>query len=127
MPLVSFSGEIIQPMGRITLPVTLGAEGRSRTEMLTFLVVGAHSVHNVILGRPSMCAFGMVASSIHGAIKFPTEDGIATVHTEQMQIVAEIRQASSSQAAPVTQELSEKWSINPCFPEQKVVEATKRF
>ncbi|XP_021996104.1 uncharacterized protein LOC110893299 [Helianthus annuus] len=75
MPLVSFSGEVVQPIGQITLPTTLGTESLARTVNLTYLVVGARSVHNVILGRPGMRAFGIISSTIHGSLKFPTEAG----------------------------------------------------
>ncbi|XP_021990890.1 uncharacterized protein LOC110887618 [Helianthus annuus] len=49
MPLVSFSGEVVQPIGQITLPTTVGAGNLVRTVNLTYLVMGARSVHNVIL------------------------------------------------------------------------------
>ncbi|XP_021985818.1 uncharacterized protein LOC110882015 [Helianthus annuus] len=118
MPLVSFSGEVVQPLGQITLPTTMGEGSLVRTVNLTYLVVEARSVHNVILGRPGMCAFGMISSTIHGALKFPTEAGIATLYSESAIGVAEIRQSEGNAEPPST--LTEEWAIHPHFPEQKI-------
>ncbi|XP_022003140.1 uncharacterized protein LOC110900563 [Helianthus annuus] len=132
MSLVSFSGEVVQLIGQITLPTTLGTGSPARTVNLTYLVVGARSVHNVILGRPGMCAFGIISSTIHGSLKFPTEACIATLHSESTICVAEIRQSEGNGAQPPAL-LTEEWAIHPDFPEQKIVigaqlpERTKRL
>ncbi|XP_022028954.1 uncharacterized protein LOC110930045 [Helianthus annuus] len=118
-PLISFSGEVVRPIGQITLPTTFKDNDRSRTVQLTFLVVGTHSSHNVILGRPGLRALGAISSTIHGAIKFPTEAGVATIFSESNSFVAEVRHAAetSSKKSEVPTEL---WAINPEFPEQQV-------
>ncbi|XP_021981508.1 uncharacterized protein LOC110877628 [Helianthus annuus] len=118
MPLVSFSGEVVQPIGQITLPTTLGAGNLVRTVNLTYLAVGARSIHNVILGRPVMCAFGIISCTIHGSLKFPTEAGVATLHSESTMCVAEIRQSKGNVQPPAL--LTEEWAIHPHFPEHKI-------
>ncbi|KAJ0442639.1 putative nucleotidyltransferase, Ribonuclease H [Helianthus annuus] len=118
MPLVSFSSEVVQPIGQITLPTTLGTGRLVRTVNLTYLVVGARSIHNVILGRPRMCAFGIISSTIHGSLKFPTEAGVATLDSESTMHVAEVRQSEGNVQPPSL--LTEEWAIHPHFPEQKV-------
>ncbi|KAJ0687448.1 putative aspartic peptidase domain superfamily [Helianthus annuus] len=119
MPLVSFSGEVVQLIGQVTLPTTTLGEGNTvRTVNLTYLVVEARSVHNVILGRPGMCAFGIISSTIHGSLKFPTEAGIATLHSESTTCVAEVRQSNIDVQPPNLH--TEEWAIHPHFPEQKI-------
>ncbi|XP_022032903.1 uncharacterized protein LOC110934016 [Helianthus annuus] len=118
MPLVSFSGKIVQPIGQITLPTTMGEGSMVLTVNLTYLVVGARSVHNVILGRPGMCAFGIISSTIHGSLKFPTEAGIATLHSESTICVGEVRQSKID--VPHPNPLTEEWAVHPHFPEQKI-------
>ncbi|KAI3739904.1 hypothetical protein L2E82_30316 [Cichorium intybus] len=77
--LTGFTGHIIIPTGMIYLPITIEDDKRKKTATLKFTVVRAPSEHNVILGRPAALYFDIVASTLHGIIKFPTEDGIATV------------------------------------------------
>ncbi|KAI3793314.1 hypothetical protein L1987_35931 [Smallanthus sonchifolius] len=81
--LTGFSGEVVQPLGKIQLQVTMGNETRSRTVPMTFLVVRSQSSHNVILGRPGLCALGAVISTVHAAIKFPTLDGVVTLFSSK--------------------------------------------
>ncbi|KAJ0612111.1 hypothetical protein HanHA300_Chr01g0023481 [Helianthus annuus] len=119
MSLVSFSRELVQPIGQITLPTTPGTRNLERTVNLTSLVVEARSVHNVILGKLGMCAFGVISSTIHGSLKFPTEAGIATLHSESTMCVAEVRQSEGSNSQPSVK-LNEEWAIHPDFPEQKI-------
>uniref|UniRef100_A0A251SMQ5 Putative reverse transcriptase domain-containing protein n=1 Tax=Helianthus annuus TaxID=4232 RepID=A0A251SMQ5_HELAN len=118
-PLISFSGEVVRPIGQITLPTTFKDGSKSRTVPLTFLVVRTHSSHNIILGRPGLRALGAISSTIHGAIKFPTEAGVATICSESNSLVAEVRHTAetSSKKSEVPTEL---WAINPDFPEQQV-------
>ncbi|XP_022020027.1 uncharacterized protein LOC110920078 [Helianthus annuus] len=119
MPLVSFSGEVVQPIGQITLPTTLSTGNLIRTVNKTYLVVGARSVHNVILGRPGMCAFGIISSPILGSLKFPTKAGVATLHSKSTMCVAEIRQREGSNMQPPSL-LTEESAIHPHFSEQKI-------
>ncbi|KAL0444127.1 UNVERIFIED_CONTAM: hypothetical protein Slati_2135400 [Sesamum latifolium] len=75
-PLTSFSGSIVEPMGEVTLPMSLGSYPKRITKMVKFLVVNAPSAHNVILGRPSLNAFQAIASTYHLKLKFPTPNEI---------------------------------------------------
>jgi hypothetical protein len=74
-PLVGFARESVYPRGQITLLVTLGTLPLQRLVEMMFLVVKASSPHNIIIGRPGMCALGGVVSTIHAALKFPTPKG----------------------------------------------------
>ncbi|KAL0430946.1 UNVERIFIED_CONTAM: hypothetical protein Sradi_0720600 [Sesamum radiatum] len=64
-PLTSFSVDIVEPLGEISLPVSLGSYPRRATKFIKFLVVDSPSAYNVILGRPSLNMFRAVASTYH--------------------------------------------------------------
>ncbi|GJX76063.1 hypothetical protein Tco_0322874 [Tanacetum coccineum] len=82
-PLVWFSGEVSYPIETINLRMTMGEPGRLRTILIEFAVVKSHSPYNVILGRTGLRSLGVVASTIHSMIKFPTANGIATMTTKK--------------------------------------------
>ncbi|KAL0293072.1 UNVERIFIED_CONTAM: hypothetical protein Sradi_6958800 [Sesamum radiatum] len=73
-PLTSFSGDIVEPLGEISLPVSLGSYPRRAMKFIKFLVVDSPSAYNMILGRPNRNMFRAVASTYHLKIKFPTLD-----------------------------------------------------
>ncbi|GJX84332.1 reverse transcriptase domain-containing protein [Tanacetum coccineum] len=83
-PLSSFSGQLLWPLGVVTLSFKLfDYRGRgSKSIMAEFMVVRAPSPYNVILGRPRMRRLRTVASMIYSLIKFPIESGIAIVRGE---------------------------------------------
>ncbi|KAK7273455.1 hypothetical protein RIF29_14505 [Crotalaria pallida] len=82
--LIGFMGDTIQPLGYIHLPVTLGQQPSSRTEIIKFLVVDCPAAYNVILGRTSLQAFGAVVLTVHLAMKFVRADEkVVTVKAEQ--------------------------------------------
>ncbi|KAL0458739.1 UNVERIFIED_CONTAM: hypothetical protein Slati_0501100 [Sesamum latifolium] len=74
-PLVGFNGSIVEPMGEIALPTSIGTTPYSATRMLKFLVVDAPSSYNIIMGRPSLNSFRAVVSTVHMKLKFPTYRG----------------------------------------------------
>ncbi|KAL0415988.1 UNVERIFIED_CONTAM: hypothetical protein Slati_3430700 [Sesamum latifolium] len=73
-PLTGFSGEMIEPLGEVTLPLSLGSYPKRSTKMVKFLVVKAPSAYNIILERPSLNIFLAIASTYHMKLKFPTPD-----------------------------------------------------
>ncbi|KAK1433246.1 hypothetical protein QVD17_10155 [Tagetes erecta] len=123
-PLQSFSGEMVRPVGQLTLMVTIGSGQLMRTLPMTFLVVKAFSVHNVILGRSGIRALGAVVSTIHGAMKFPTPEGLVTMMTESRIQVAEIRHSDGGKVGSYNEEqkkeATEQWVINDGYPDQKI-------
>ncbi|KAK4388452.1 hypothetical protein Sango_2451800 [Sesamum angolense] len=64
-PLTGFSGEMIEPLGEVTLPLSLGSYPKRSTKMVKFLVVKAPSACNNILGRPSLNLFPCNSVYIH--------------------------------------------------------------
>ncbi|XP_073153497.1 uncharacterized protein [Henckelia pumila] len=75
-PLVGFSGELVEALGEITLPLSLGSYPRRVTKMVKFLVVNASSAYNVILGCPSLNVFQAIGSTYHMKLKFPMSEGV---------------------------------------------------
>ncbi|GJZ55428.1 reverse transcriptase domain-containing protein [Tanacetum coccineum] len=49
------------------------------TKTLTFIIVRSDSSHNLLLGRTAMQEIGIVVSTVHGAIKFHTPNGVGTI------------------------------------------------
>ncbi|GJT29068.1 hypothetical protein Tco_0909343 [Tanacetum coccineum] len=72
--LVGFSGEIIWPLGQISLRVKIGDEEHSTSTWMNFMVLRLPSPYNGILGRPGVRRIRAVPSMTHGMLKFPVID-----------------------------------------------------
>ncbi|KAK6117344.1 hypothetical protein DH2020_048935 [Rehmannia glutinosa] len=81
--LVGFFGGMIEPIGMITLPVSLGKEPNRKTRMIRFLIVDAPCSYNAMLGRPSLNAFQAVVSFYHLKMKFPVGEEVGEVGGDQ--------------------------------------------
>ncbi|GJS47295.1 reverse transcriptase domain-containing protein [Tanacetum coccineum] len=97
IPLVGFLGEVNYPLGVIDLEVTMGEYGRTRTVIMEFTVVKSPSPYNDLLGRTGLRSLGVVASTIHSMIKFPTSNMILTVATTR-ETLRECRQIEEAQS-----------------------------
>ena len=71
-----FSREKVLLLGSIQLVLTLGDPSCQATTTARFLVVGAPSAYNMLLGRPSLNAIKSIPSAYHMMIKFPTVSGV---------------------------------------------------
>ena len=78
-PLVRFYGKMVILEGQISLPVNM--EGKE--VVVAFIVVASFSPYTTILGRPWIHAMGVVLSTLHVKVKFPTEQGVAVVTGSQ--------------------------------------------
>ena len=67
-PLVSFEGKIIVPKGQIRLPVQTGSE----TVEVDLIVVDAYSPYTAIVARPWLHTLGVVSSTLHQKVKYPS-------------------------------------------------------
>ncbi|KAL0282314.1 UNVERIFIED_CONTAM: hypothetical protein Sangu_2487600 [Sesamum angustifolium] len=67
---------MIELLGEVMLPLSLGPLPKRSTNMVKFLVVKAPSAYNIILGRPSLNLFRAIASTLHMKLKFPTYVGV---------------------------------------------------
>ncbi|XP_071714710.1 uncharacterized protein [Rutidosis leptorrhynchoides] len=83
--LSGFSGESAWPLGCIELELELVDDDestRTRAVPVEFCVVHSYLCYNALLGLVTLQKFGAVPSTVHGMIKFPTRQGIATIRTE---------------------------------------------
>ena len=71
-PLVSFDGKVVIPRGQIRLPVQAGLE----VVEVDFIMVDAYSPYTTIVARPWLYALGVVSSTLHLKVKYPSGDQI---------------------------------------------------
>ncbi|KAK9074310.1 hypothetical protein SSX86_006908 [Deinandra increscens subsp. villosa] len=114
-PLIGFSGEMVRPLGKITLPFTIGEGLTRRTIDLTWSIVRAPSKYNAIIGRPAIRALRALTSTAHGLMKFPTPGGIATVGSAS-EIVATVDILPKL----VPKNGIEEWMVCDRYPEQTI-------
>jgi hypothetical protein len=69
-PLVGFAIEKVQPMGLISLLVTVRTTPKQATIMVDFLEVNHPSTYNAIVGHPSLNKLKNVTSTYHLKMKF---------------------------------------------------------
>ena len=74
-----FGGEAVKVKGVIQLPVTIGEEPCSVTQMVSFMIVDQESSHNALIGRPMLKDMRIVTSIYHLCMKFPTPRGMGCV------------------------------------------------
>ncbi|RZS03992.1 hypothetical protein BHM03_00034254 [Ensete ventricosum] len=77
--LTRFTGDFVSPMGAATIHVTFGGEPRSKTLMVSFMVVKLPSAYNTIIGRPTLNRLKAVVSIYHRLLKFSTRAGVDEV------------------------------------------------
>ncbi|GKB99975.1 hypothetical protein Tco_0986112 [Tanacetum coccineum] len=82
-PLVGLSGETYHPLGVIDLRVTMGKARRNKTVLMEFAIIKCHSPYNAIIRRTKMRILGVVSSSIHSMMKFPTNQGVVMMETSR--------------------------------------------
>nr|GEW12861.1 reverse transcriptase domain-containing protein [Tanacetum cinerariifolium] len=80
-PLVGFSGEIIWPLGQISLLVNIGDEEHSTSAWINFMVVRSPSPYNGIIGRLGVRKIRAIPSTAHKMLKFPVAGGIVTLRS----------------------------------------------
>ena len=67
-PLVSFDGKVVISKGQIRLLVQAGSE----VVEVDFIVVDAYSPFTAIVARPWLHALGVVSSTLHQKVKYPS-------------------------------------------------------
>ncbi|CAA0829022.1 Unknown protein, partial [Striga hermonthica] len=71
-------------MGEVSLPVALGSGDLRKVRMVRFVVVGAESSYNIIMGRTSLNAFQAVVSTYHMMIKYPVGENVGEIAGDQL-------------------------------------------
>ena len=78
-PIYDFTGDLVVPLGMISLPMTVGEYPRQSYVITNFLVLDQPSAFNTVLGRPSLRKLRAVTSIHHLLMKFPTPRGVSEV------------------------------------------------
>ncbi|PKA59789.1 RNA-directed DNA polymerase like [Apostasia shenzhenica] len=77
--LLGFSGERVQPLGFVALPVSFGDDNGHTMSMVNFAVIRAKLGYNAIQGRTTLNSFGMVITTPHLCTKFSTSSSVVTI------------------------------------------------
>ena len=83
-PLIIFSGDIVQPLGSIHLPVTIGTCPYTATITTNFLVVDCPTSYNVIFGRTCINDLKAMVSTHMLLMKFPTPFGNGYIRGDKL-------------------------------------------
>ncbi|CAA0841492.1 Unknown protein, partial [Striga hermonthica] len=82
--LYGFNGGEVMSMGEVSLTVALGSGDTMKVRMVRFVVVGAESSYNIILGRTGLNAFQAVVSTYHMTIKYPVGENVGEIAGDQL-------------------------------------------
>nr|GFA33056.1 reverse transcriptase domain-containing protein [Tanacetum cinerariifolium] len=119
--LTGFSGETIWPLGQLRLLVTIGDATHSTKAWMNFMVVKSMSPYNGIIGRPGLKAIQAVPSTVYGMLKFPVEEGIATIRSTIL-IPTECASVTTSSVIPRVERIRPAnftAALHPDFPDQE--------
>ncbi|CAL8169476.1 unnamed protein product [Prunus armeniaca] len=83
-PLVSFSCDVVQPIGSIHLSISIGAATSRATVTTPFLIIDCPIAYNVILGHPAMAQMKVFISTQMLLLKFPTSYGTGIVRGDKL-------------------------------------------
>ncbi|CAA0830898.1 Unknown protein, partial [Striga hermonthica] len=78
------NGGEVMSMGEVSLPVALGSGELRKVRMVRFVVVGAESSYNIIMGQTSLNAFQAVVSTYHMTIKYPVGENVGEIVGDQL-------------------------------------------
>ncbi|GJV27889.1 reverse transcriptase domain-containing protein [Tanacetum coccineum] len=123
-PLIGFSGEIIWPLGQISLLVKIGYEEHSTSALMNFVVVRSTSSYNGNIGRPGIRKIQAVPATTHRMLKFPVEGGVLTIRSSKIVTIECASIAGPTGEPPAIGQAVEeriKVAINPEYPEQTVM------
>nr|GFB06340.1 reverse transcriptase domain-containing protein [Tanacetum cinerariifolium] len=79
-----FSGEIIWPLGQISLLVKIGDEEHSTSACMNFMVVRSPTPYNGIIRRPGVRKIRAIPSTAHEMLKFPVAGRIVTLRSSRI-------------------------------------------
>ena len=101
-PLVGFNGKMIIPKSQIRLPIQVGSE----VVEVDFIVVDMYSPFTAIMARPWLYIMGVVSSTLHLIVKYPSGDQVEELIRSQAMakqcLVAAIRHQSEGESSATT-------------------------
>ena len=74
-PLVSFEGKMVVPKDQIRLPMQTGPD----VVEVDFIVVDAFSPYMAIMGRPWLYTLGVISSTLHQKVKYPSRGQVLEI------------------------------------------------
>ncbi|CAL9026650.1 unnamed protein product, partial [Prunus brigantina] len=83
-PLLSFSGDLVQPVGSVSLPIAFGVAPRKTMTYDQFLIVDCPTAYNVIIWRTALTRIKAHLSPHMLLMKFPTCNGTGAVRGDQL-------------------------------------------
>ena len=83
-PLIGFTGEQVQPIRSIELPVMAGLYLRQVIVMVRFLLFDRPSTYNTTIGRMALKELRAITSTPYLKIKFPMDYGVREVRGDQL-------------------------------------------
>ncbi|XP_030970688.1 uncharacterized protein LOC115991081 [Quercus lobata] len=78
-PLLSFEGKVVILKGQIRIPVQAGSE----VVEVDFIIVDIYSPYMAIVTRPWLHTLGVISSTLHQKVKYPSGDRIEELVGDQ--------------------------------------------
>ncbi|KAM2699144.1 hypothetical protein EV1_038069 [Malus domestica] len=103
-PLISFSGDIVQPIGSIHLPFTIGTDPYTTTINTNFLVVDCPRAYNVIFGRTGINDLRAMVSTHMLLMKFSNRYSNGYIREDQLSARSCYKTSVKQQHMPVPKE-----------------------
>ncbi|KAM1100032.1 hypothetical protein ACFX15_006313 [Malus domestica] len=103
-PLISFSGDIVQPLGSTNLPFTIGTGPYTATITTNFLVVDCPTTYNVIFERTGINDLKAMLSIHMLLMNFPTPYGNGYIRGDQLSARSCYNTSVKQQHLPVPKE-----------------------
>ncbi|KAM1294462.1 hypothetical protein ACFX2H_014377 [Malus domestica] len=103
-PMISFFGDIVQPLGSIHLPFTIGTGPYTATITTSFLVVDCPTTYNVIFERTGINDLKAMVSTHMLLMKFPTPYGNGYIRGDQLSARSCYNTSVKQQHLPVPKE-----------------------
>ena len=101
-PLVSFEGKMVVPKGQIRLPMQTGPD----VVEVDFIVVDAFSPYTAIMGRPWLYTLGVISSTLHQKVKYPSRGQVLEIlgsqSTARQCLVAAIQHRPEAEISAIT-------------------------
>lgn len=83
-PLRGFSGDMVEALWQISLPVSCGRGRSARTEQFTFDVVDLPYAYNAIMGSGSLNKFGAAVHQNYLCMKMRDPAGVISIQGDQL-------------------------------------------
>nr|GEV51272.1 hypothetical protein [Tanacetum cinerariifolium] len=107
-PLVGFSGEIIWPLGQISLLVKIGDEEHSTSAWMNFMVVRSPFPYNGIIGRSGVRKIWEILSTTHRMLKFPVAGRTVTLRSSMIIPLVCIMVSRPGMPQPIIDQVAEE-------------------